>query len=166
MKERNGLRRTAAFRPRARQRGLLVSRIEGETVVYDLETQEAHCLNPLASRLWEQSDGRTTVTAMQAAESVSEPQILLGLQLLADANLLLDPPPKLLSRRRALARLGKAAALAAVASIVVPTPAAAQSCRPNGLPCTASAQCCSGCCKRNGPNPNTCRPPGPPGQCY
>jgi hypothetical protein len=160
------MRRTAAFRPRARQQGLLVSRIEGETVVYDLETHEAHCLNPLASRVWEQSDGRTTVTAMQAAESVPEPQILLGLQLLADANLLLDPPPKLVSRRRALARLGNAAALAAVASIVVPTPAAAQSCRPNGAGCNSSAQCCSGCCKRNGNPNNFCVDPNQPGnQC-
>ena len=116
------MRRIEAFRPRARQQGLLVSRIDCETVVYDLDTHEAHCLNPLASRLWERSDGRTTVAAMQAAESVSEPQVLLGDRLLADARLL-DSPPKYLSRRRALGRLGRAAALPVVLSIVVPTPA-------------------------------------------
>ncbi|HQZ16556.1 MAG TPA: hypothetical protein PLD86_06730 [Vicinamibacteria bacterium] len=160
------MRRIEAFRPRARQQGLLVSRIDCETVVYDLDTHEAHCLNPLASRLWERSDGRTTVAAMQAAESVSEPQVLLGLRLLADAHLLLDSPPKDPGRRRALGRLARAAALPVVLSIVVPTPAAAQSCRPNGIACNANAQCCSGCCKRNGLYAGTCRPPGPPGQCY
>jgi len=155
------------FRPRARTRLLLVERLADETVVYDRETHKAYCLNAAATRIWEASDGRNTVAAIQAAEAASEPEILHGLQLLADADLLVDPPPPYPNRRRALGRLGRAVALPAVVSILVPEAASAQSCRPNGAGCTASNQCCSGCCKSNGsPSArNRCVTPGPGNQC-
>jgi hypothetical protein len=137
-------------------------------VVYDLETNEAHCLNAFASRLWEACDGGSTVAMMLSAHAWSEGEVEDGLRMLSDAGLLIEPLPKSSTRRRALGRLARAAALPAVVSIMIPEAASAQSCRPNGAGCNASNQCCSGCCKSNG-NPaarNFCVSPGPGNQCY
>ena len=35
--------------PKARTDGLLVEEMDGETLVYDLDTHGAHCLNPAAA---------------------------------------------------------------------------------------------------------------------
>jgi len=157
----------ADFRPEARTRRLVVRPLDGETLVYDLDTNKAHCLNALAGRLWKVSDGHTSVAAMQASEGRSEEEIVHGLQMLADADLIVAQPLKEPTRRRALGQLGRAVALPAVVSILVPAAASAASRLPNGAFCgTDSSACLSGCCKRNGPFPNTCRASGPPGQCH
>lgn len=70
----------ADFRPEARTRRLVVRPLDGETLVYDLDTNKAHCLNTLAGRLWKVSDGHTSVAAMQAVEGRSEDEIVHGLQ--------------------------------------------------------------------------------------
>lgn len=159
----------ADFRPEARTRRLLVRPLDGETLVYDLDTNKAHCLNALAGRLWKVSDGHTSVAAMRAAEGRSEDEIVHGLQMLADADLIVAPPSKEPTRRRALGRLGRGVAVPAVVSILVPDAASAASRLPNGAACgTDSSVCLSGCCKRTGPpsNRNTCQSAGAPGNCY
>lgn len=156
----------ADFRPEARTRRLVVRRLDGETLVYDLDTHRAHCLNDLATRLWEASDGRKTVAIMQAAEARSEEEILLGLQMLADADLLVAPPLSEPTRRRALGRLGRAVALPAVVSILVPDAASAASRLPIGAACgNDSSACLSGCCRRTGPLAGTCQNAGS-GACF
>lgn len=47
----------SAVRPLARAEGLLVETIGDETVVYDLESKEAHCLKGLAAVAFAQADG-------------------------------------------------------------------------------------------------------------
>lgn len=156
----------ADFRPEARRHRLVVRRLDGETLVYDLDTHRAHCLNDLAARLWEASDGRKTVAVMQAAEGRSEDEILHGLQLLADAGLIVAPPLSEPTRRRALGRLGRAVALPAVVSILVPDAASAASRLPNGASCgNDSSACLSGCCRRTGPQAGTCQNSGA-GACF
>jgi|CXWL01.1.fsa_nt_gi hypothetical protein len=159
----------ADFQPEARTRRLVVRRLDRETLVYDLDTRRAHCLNDLASRLWDTSDGRRTVAVMQVAQGRSEDEIVHGLQMLADADLIVAPPLKEPTRRRALGRLGRAVALPVVVSILVPDAASAASRLPIGAACgTDSSVCLSGCCKSTGPpgNRNTCQSTGAPGQCY
>lgn len=156
----------AEFRPVARTHRLVVRHLDEEILVYDLDSHRAHCLNELAARLWQASDGHTTVAAMQAAERRSEYEILHGLQVLADADLLVAAPPREPSRRQALGRLGRSVALPAVVSILVPTAASAASRLPNGAFCgTDSSACLSGCCRRTGPLQGTCQNAGA-GACF
>lgn len=154
------------FRPRARRRRLVIQALEGETLIYDQESHRAHCLSPFAGRLWEACDGRRTVADMKKTWDWSTETIAQGLRELNSAGLLDEAPLEEPTRRRMLGRLGRAAAVPAVVSILVPASASAQSCLPNGAFCgTSSASCCSGCCKRSGASANTCVSAGS-GACF
>src|SRR5437899_9620312 len=50
--------------PRARRNSLLVKELNDETLVYDLETNEAHCLNRTAAQVWQRCDGKTSAAKM------------------------------------------------------------------------------------------------------
>ena len=50
--------------PRARKHDLLVKELRDETLVYDLETNDAHCLNRTAALVWARCDGKTTAARM------------------------------------------------------------------------------------------------------
>ena len=54
---------TAAL-PRARIDGLVIKELPNETLVYDLERDEAHCLNQAAALVWKHCDGKTTIVKM------------------------------------------------------------------------------------------------------
>src|SRR3954470_7208751 len=54
--------------PRARTENLVIRKLHDETLVYDMETDEAHCLNLTAALVWQQCDGKTT--ASRAARSL------------------------------------------------------------------------------------------------
>jgi hypothetical protein len=161
MKERDDMDRSyLEARPKRRGDNLVVREVEGEAVVYDLVSHEAHCLNPEAARLWQACDGvrdgRTLLDQLHGPGWAAEHEAALavGLQQLAKKGLLVEGslagPLAGTSRRELLARFGKAAAitvaLPAVMSIVSPTPAEADSCLASNHPCTSSSQCCSGLC--------------------
>ena len=57
------MKSTAAL-PRARKGGLVIKELPAETLVYDLERDEAHCLNQTAALVWKRCDGKTTVAKM------------------------------------------------------------------------------------------------------
>ena len=46
--------------PNARSEGLVIRELEDETLVYDTERDEAHCLNRTAALVWELCDGKTS----------------------------------------------------------------------------------------------------------
>jgi hypothetical protein len=140
--------------PRARREGLVVRSLPDETLVYDLETHEAHCLNRTAALVFDRADGETTVRdiagALRRELTVPDPDRLVWLALdrLDRAHLLdqaPEPPTGLASssRRDLLRRAGLAAAvLPVVSSILAPTAAeAANTCvtdctgQPVGTPC-------------------------------
>src|ERR1700674_5326211 len=56
--------KSTAVLPRARKDGLVIKELPNETLVYDLERDEAHCLNHTAALVWKRCDGRTTVAKM------------------------------------------------------------------------------------------------------
>jgi hypothetical protein len=141
--------------PRARPDCL--SREFGEEVlVYDLQRDVGHCLNSTAAATWKLCDGNnspsqiTRTLSRQLSARVDESVVPLALDLLANANLLVEPkvPVEYLSRRVAVRRIGIAAAIALplVTSIVAPMPAQAASCLHDNQPCANSAMCCSGVC--------------------
>lgn len=131
--------------PLARQSSLIVKEVDDETLIYDLETDKAHCLNSTAARVWKSCDGKKTVTdiALQLSSScnssVDEKVVWLALDQLEKFKLLDEPlsRPTGFSRRQVVRTLGIAAiVLPMVTSLVVPT--AAQ----QGSPSVPPGGCC------------------------
>jgi hypothetical protein len=176
------------FMPAARSQGLVVEHLAGETLIYDLERDEAHHLNPTAAAVFALCDGRTPLEAVatRATQHLGQPvntdtvreavEGLASLNLLdGDAEMDLGVSRREMVRKAALVGAGAAVAGPVIKSIVAPTPALAQSpgCESapfdNGCPCTEDAQCATGCCANqadpetgfcvNAENPNLCGGP-------
>lgn len=149
--------------PKARKSQLITKKIAGEMLVYDLNTNEALCLNPSAARVWAHCDGITTVAEMallladEMQTPVRDEVVWLALKQLKKSNLLEQAyvrPPQIehLSRRALVMRLGVAAAVTVpfISSITAPTAAQAATCGPTGTTCMNNSDCCSGGCIDNG----------------
>ena len=165
-------------RPVARDEGLLIEQIGDETVAYDLESKEAHCLKPLAAVVFAHADGRNTtadlaeLASYRLGTSVSEDEVRDAVAQLEEC-VLLDTPmvgQDGVSRRDALRRIaatGVGATLGAslVTTIVAPTALAQGSLIPIGNCCGDSSQGKNAC---NGLN-STCETsplnPGNSGHC-
>ena len=145
--------------PRARAKGLLTQELSEELLVYDLDNNQAHCLNKTAALIWKHCDGKMTVsqiasfleteTKLRADADV----VLMACVQLAKSNLMEDQIPSMwktprLTRRDVMHRIGSALAvsLPVVSSIIAPKAVEAANCLTSGQPCTTSAQCCSGVC--------------------
>lgn len=139
--------------PLARRGSLIVKELPDETLVYDLETDQAHCLNLTAARVWENCDGQRTVSQLaelmerELGSVVPEEMIWLALNQLEKFNLLEIAPaqPEVLAqmnRRLWVRSIGIAAILLPVVlTITVPT-AMAQASTCNNRPCNTPADCC------------------------
>jgi hypothetical protein len=146
-------------KPVARKQGLVIQELPDEVLVYDLDRDRAHCLNPTAAFVWQRCNGKNTTAQIARTLgrefdcAVDEKIVWLALDQLGK-NHLLDrqpaPPPALagMNRRTMVRALGIAAivAIPAVTSIVAPTPAQAATCLPPGASCSTGAECCSGSC--------------------
>jgi hypothetical protein len=141
--------------PKARRKGLVVHEFSDEVVIYDLESNQAHCLNHTSGFIWRNCDGRTSVAKLakmlgdQVHTSVDEEVVWLALDQLASFDLLqerisLPFGMTKISRRQVVRTLGAAALLAPlVTSIVAPTAAQAATCLPEGSGCLVDGDCCS-----------------------
>lgn len=154
--------------PRARKEGLLVQELHGEVLVYDLERDKAHCLNPTAALIWQQCNGQTSIEEMtrllenSLSTPIDEDVIWCALNQLEKDHLLEQPillpkETERISRRELVRRLGIGAAvsLPLVTSIIAPSVAYAGSVCNQGAPCTTSADCssaCTGGCQGTAPN--------------
>lgn len=120
--------------PKARRNDLIVEKLGDETIIYDEERQTAHSLNRSATIVWQNSDGKHSLTELAqlvGGELGVEPNdsiVEYALDKLASANLLSDSS---VSRRDAVRRLtlaGVAAlAIPVVLSVAAPTEAMAAS---------------------------------------
>jgi coenzyme PQQ synthesis protein D (PqqD) len=153
--------------PLARKERLVIKELDDEVLVYDVDSDKAHCLNQTAARVWKNCDGKRTVAQLrllmekEADSSVPEEIVWLALDQLEQFKLLnvhVSRPSHLagMSRRQLMRKLVIAAAVSipVITSIIVPTAAQAASCnsqtnRDDECPCNSSSQCASGCC-RNG----------------
>lgn len=159
------------FFPTARLEGLIRRDVDGELLVYDLQRNRAHCLNPTAAHVWKLCDGQTSITELAHAlgktlgTPVDEAVIQLALKQLSADHLLakayeVSPVVADLSRRALVRRLGLAAALLPlITTITTPTALAATSgC---GGPCVPGAPSNGGCplgctCQATGPGTGVC----------
>jgi hypothetical protein len=123
--------------PRARTEGLVVQELGDESLVYDRESDVAHCLSPIAARVWRACDGRRDLPGLARLSAASEDVVAEAVAELWKKKLLVaepwrsDEPAAGVSRRRALRRIGLAGLAAAplplIVSAVVGTPLAAAS---------------------------------------
>lgn len=145
--------------PKARHEDLLIEELGDETLVYDMRTHKAHCLNRTSALVWNRCDGNSTVNEMTRAleqelrTPVSLEVIWLALEQLSKARLLSDRlpsavPQQAMTRRSVIRKIGFGAAVALplVTSILAPTTAEASTCRAFLQPCTSNSQCCSNVC--------------------
>lgn len=108
--------------PHARRENMLVERLADETLVYDVERNNAHSLRPLAALVWSLSDGATSPAALASAArragfEADEKLVSLALDELGRAGLVADWERRGVSRR---ALLRNVAMLVGVASIAAP----------------------------------------------
>jgi hypothetical protein len=143
--------------PRARKKDLVIRELDDETLVYDTERDEAHCLNQTAALVWKHCDGKTTVS--QAAQSlqrklevpVGADIIWLAVKQLQRFHLVEGSQKSPSVSRRALVLKYAPAALAlpVIMSITAPAAFGAASCALTNtscatLPCCLSTDFCSG----------------------
>lgn len=146
--------------PQARRTGLIIQEVDSEILIYDQNTNKAHCLNQTAAKVWKYCDGETTLAEACKALScdldtpVDEKLVWYAVDQFSKDNLLekgIEQPAFIIAgmnRRQMVRTLGLAAVIAVplVTSIIAPTPAQAATCMPPGQPCGTAAQCCSGLC--------------------
>lgn len=126
--------------PLGRQTELVVQELHGELLIYDLKIHKAFCLNETAALVWQACDGTKTVfeISRQLNKKFKTPfpedLVWLALSELKKENLLVNGEEvanKLegLSRREVIRKIGFASliTLPAIASLVAPTAASAQS---------------------------------------
>lgn len=172
------MKSTAAL-PRARKDGLVIKELPNETLVYDLERDEAHCLNQTAALVWKSCDGKTTVAKMasllqeQLDTSVNADVVWLAVKQLQrfhliesyDAVHVVTPS---VSRRNLVLKYAPAAlALPLIMSIRAPTaaqastnPACATPPFPQGCPCSSDGECDSQNCNGGACGPELKANPG------
>lgn len=146
----------AALLPRSRTDNLVIRVLDNETLIYDTDRDEAHCLNQTAALVWEQCDGKTTVA--QAAHSLREKldsSVDTDLVWLAVKQLqrfhLVESSTKspAVSRRNLVLKYAPAAlAMPVIMSISAPTPVQAATCVPcvYSFDCPQGDFCSNGCC--------------------
>lgn len=149
--------------PVARKSGLVVQEMPDEVLVYDLNSNKAHCLNQTAAKVWQACDGSQSISdiAAELGKGNNEDLVWLAIDQLSENDLLeakVASKFKGQSRRDVIKKIGLASIVAVpvIASLVAPQNAlAAQSCH-----CVNNTQCLSGPNLGNcGPTP-ACNPVG------
>ena len=135
--------------PKARNEELVVQEMDGETLVYDLKTHKAHCLNSTAAFIWNSCDGEKSIDQLASSlgskfgHSADRDIVRLAIKQLQDSALLAESGMNGLkspSRRDLIKKIGLATAIAIplVTSLVAPTGVMAASCA-----CTTPGNCIS-----------------------
>lgn len=144
--------------PQARTHNLIVEELAEEALIYDADSQKAHCLNRTAYLVWRNCNGERSVSEIARAltkelqAEVSDELVWRALEELSRHDLLagtLSPSRGMeASRRRMLRRAAITAVVAApvIASLVAPRAAEAGSLLGSGAPCSSPSQCASGIC--------------------
>lgn len=134
--------------PVARKSGLVIQEVPEEVLVYDTETNKAHCLNKTAALVWKSCDGTRSISDIASyvgsvsGEKVTDDFVWLAIDQLNTNDLLekqIEADFKGMSRRDVIRRIGltTVVALPVIASLVAPpTALAVGSCS-----CTSDGQC-------------------------
>jgi hypothetical protein len=173
--------------PLARTAGLSVNDVGGEILVYDSDTDFAHCLSETAALVWRACDGKLTLGELTDREALDPDMVRRALGELNELGLLDSTPVRVqksaggISRRQAVGRLAAAAVGPLVVSVAAPAAWAATStrdksacidgtcptgtvgCQNCGSPCGATTVCPPGAntsCSPTGGCTSNCCPVG------
>jgi len=135
-------------RPTARTAGLVIQEVPNEVLVYDLDTNKAHCLNQSAAIVWKSCDGKNSISEIaklveeQAGGKVTDEFVWLAIDQLSQNNLLESEVAISFegrSRREVIKKIGLASVIAVpvIASLVAPRSAMASS----SCACVAPGDC-------------------------
>lgn len=159
--------------PISRMDNIVTQESSNELLIYDLKTNKACCLNETSSIVWNNCDGKNSISDIKNKLSeklkteASEDMVLLALEELRKNNLLAEESAAVsylngMSRRQLIRQTALASliALPLISSVVAPPAAHAQTgqCGPNN-PCDATdpaVQCCSGVCVNTANNTQNC----------
>ena len=146
----------SSLNPLARREGLVIQEMPDEVLVYDTNTNKAHCLNKTAAFVWKSCDGSHSINDIaglmekEFGANVPDDLVWLAIDQLGKDDLLdasETVPAKGISRREVIRRIGIASviALPVVASLVAPSSAlAAVSCGCiNPAACATQTSCAS-----------------------
>lgn len=136
--------------PKARKENLVVQELNGEVLIYDLDTNKAFCLNEASMRVWQACDGNKNVSEIRSALSkqfnsqINDDFVWLALDQLKKENLIENKDEVVadfngMSRREVIRKVGIASviALPLISSLVAPPAISAQSVSCNtGTSCT------------------------------
>jgi len=145
--------------PLARTNGLVVQEVPNEVLVFDMETNEAHCLNETAAMVWKYCDGKTSVAQIAEilGENANDDLVWLAIDQLNEHKLLeKEVTTKFAgqSRREVLRKIGLASmiALPIIASMAAPRSVlAATSCVcETNLDCAPQTSCSAATCNGSG----------------
>ena len=151
--------------PTTRKNGLVMQEMPDEVLIYDLDTNKAHCLNETSALVWKACNGSNTVEEIsrlcgaQTGAKVPEELVWLAIDQFSKNNLLEEKmtlPADGQSRRDVIKKIGLATviALPLVASFTAPSNAlAGGTCV--GRVCNSAADCTPGCTVCNVPVGNT-----------
>jgi hypothetical protein len=139
---------SAAIYPAARRTDIVVQQMDREVLVYDVNSNKAHCLNETAATVWNLCDGSRDIQqiaaeiAKNSGTRVDDDLVWLAIDQLSDSDLLETSVARRFtgsSRRQAIKQLGVASmiALPVIASLVAPPNALASS----SCVCTSPAAC-------------------------
>ena len=150
--------------PIARSNGLVVQEMPDEVLVYDMDSNKAHCLNETAAFVWKSCDGTNSVADIvrefetNVGGRVSEDFVWLAIDQLRENGLMSAGTESRFagqSRREVLKKIGLASmvALPVIASLVTPQSALAS----GSCGCINPPACLTqpGC-----PNTANCNPAG------
>ena len=142
--------------PHARRANLVVNELQNEVLLYDLDRDQASCLNDSAALVWKYADGKTSVDEIaarmsQELDSPVDARVVwyavdqLGKKNLLEERLTIPPHYARLMRRDFLVKAGVVGAIVAIPviiSLTAPTPAMAATGSCAGQACSSSADCC------------------------
>ncbi len=122
--------------PSARKAGLVIQEALDELLVYDMETNKAHCLNKTAAYVWQACNGSRNVSEIAeyvgslAGEKVSDDLVWLAIDQLNENDLLekaVEAELIGMTRRDVIKKIGLTSmvALPVIASLVAPPTAMA-----------------------------------------
>lgn len=147
--------------PKARQNDLVIQEMPDELLVYDMNANKAHCLNPSAAFIWKACNGKNSVNdivkqfELQGRGKVTEDFVWLAIDQLLESSLLenkLVPRFAGHARRQVIRTIGLASMVAVpvIASLVAPPNAlAAGSCS-----CVNPSACAGTSCPSTNCNPS------------
>ena len=115
--------------PKTRTSSLVTQTVGDETLIYDLNTHRAYCLNVTASAVWNACDGKKEVETFVAESGIPKALVHYSVSRLRE-NKLIDEttesalPSRQFSRRDAVALAAKFAVVLPVIGMLVAPPAA------------------------------------------